>query len=498
MKLRLRVTTVSAREGVIKRMEVRAATVWILVGLAARTAVPARAKSGPELLPSRKSFVEGFLKAAGRSPWPDYRPDGQPLLLEFGGKDGGAAVLVSGSSAPEGFVPIIGLDKPSRRVLWRPGASPAPYVLLPAEPGAAYPRNFMRYHVRDGERANAALSTMLHELFHVHQERTFSPWPIAVVFPYDDAETLASLNIEHLLLSRALSDGDRWLETARDFVALRSERRRSRPETAAAEDSLERLEGIAEYVSLNSAPPEQGASVRESRVTLSLMLKLLHDNRSSRPRYYPSGAALGMLLDRGKLDWKQRVADGMGLFPLLAETLPMSEAESSERLRRVRTSYSFTQVQAESAILLREESDERAKIAAAFTHLGRWLVILRVPSGVERTLSEGVTSPAARFDDGTEISSVQFLSKRFGHGVSLSLRQTAMMETPDVSRDAAIRFPLDAAAVIKLDGVPWVPADVSLKFRSLEIRGKHSDLLLHRPGRIQIRGREMSITWEGN
>lgn len=478
-------------------MKFRVAAVGILLGIAAGSPVPSRALPAPELGPSRKSFIEGFLNAAAQSPWPDYRPDAQPLLIEFEGKDGGAAVLVSGAGAPEGFAPISGLDMPSRRVLWRRGVSPIPYVLLPAEPGAPYPRNFLRYQVRDGEEARSALHTMLHELFHVHQERSFSPRAGSGVALYDNAEALASLNIEHLILSRALSDGDRWRETAKDFVALRGERRRSRPGTIATEDLLERLEGIAEYVSFNSAMPEQGSAARDSRIVRQLMLRLLHENRSSRSRYYPSGAAMAMLLDRGGMDWKQRVAGGAAVFPLLAAMLPMSTVECAARLQRVRASYSFAPLQAEAAHLLREESDERGKIVTAFRKLGRWMVILTAPPGAERTVSNAVTSQSADFDDGTVIAAVQFSSRRFGQSVNLLLRQTAMMEVPHAPRGAAFHFPLEAAAVIKLDGVSWTPSDSSLKFRSLEIKDNHSDLVIRSPGRIRTRGREISVAWEG-
>lgn len=470
--------------------------VWILLGIAAWVPPPVRASPGPELGPSRKAFIDGFLNAAAQSAWPDYRPDAQPLLIEFEGKDGGSAVLVSAAGAPEGFAPVPGLDMPNRRVLWRRGASSAPYVLLPAEPGAPYPRNFNRYQVRDGEGAETALDTMLHELFHWHQNRAFSPWSATGTAPYDDAGALASLTIEHLLLARALSDGARWPETAKDFIALRGARRRARPETIATEDLLERLEGTAQYVNLNSSLPEQGAAARVSRCVNRLMSDLSTANRSARNRYYPSGAAMAMLLDRGERDWKQRVAGGASVFPLLAANLPMSEAESAERVRRVRAVYSFAPLQAESEHLLRDESDERSKILADFKALGRWMVTLTAPPGAERTASYGLSSPTANFDDGWEIHAIEFSSRRFGQSVNLALRQTSVMESLHAPRGDTFRFPLEATAVIKLDGAPWTPSDSSLKFGSLEIEDEHSQLMIRSPGRIRTLGREISVEWE--
>lgn len=366
-----------------------------------------------------------------------------------------------------------------------------------------YPRNLKRYRIRDGEESDSELTVMLHELFHIHQDAVFAETVATDAVPYENAESLASLYIEHLLLARALNDGDQWRQTAKDFIALRSERRRLRPLTVEPEDYLERYEGTACYVELSALPRGQNGAAWRARTILKLMLSLGDNHRSHRPRYYPSGAAMGLLLDRAKMDWKPRVAGGDALFPLLSAALPMTTVESGERLQRVRAAYSLASLRGETAHLLAAESEQRRKALEAFRKLGRWTVRLNAPPGTAITDHVGIDVPQANFDDGTEVAVVRLFSISAGKNLKLDLQRTSMMDSLHVYDHSpkqwtpSIRFPVDADVAIKIDGKPRLPSSTPYEFQSLSIKDEHSDLVLRSPGRVSVRGRELLVEWSG-
>jgi hypothetical protein len=374
---------------------------------------------------------------------------------------------------------------------------------MKAKLGMPYPENFKRYRIREGKESYSTLSVMLHELFHIRQDDTFSDTVASDAVPYDDAESLASLYIEHLLLSRALNDGDRWRETAKDFLVLRNERRRLRPQTVAPEDYQERYEGTASYVELSGAPQGQGEAAWRSRTILKLMIALRGNHRSHRSRYYPSGAAMAMLLDRAKIAWKERVVGGAAIYPLLAAALPMSTVESAERLKRVRATYRLASLSGETVHLLDDESEQRRESQDAFMRLGHLTVILVIPPGTAITDHVCIDLPQANFDDGTEIAAIDFCSVRVKQNLNLDLQKTTIMDSLHVYDRSpkrwtpTIRFPLDAEGMVKLDGISWTPFTASREFKSLEIKDEHSHLVIRSPGRVSVHGRQIAVEWDG-
>lgn len=495
-----------ARAAAIERVNLRISAIWIVIGLAVQTVVPARGEPGSGLGPTRTDFIVKFLRAAERSSWPGYRPDAEPFLIEFDQDgDGGISILVAATDVPKGFAPVPSLDTETRRVLWRTGTSQIADRSMKAKPGSPYPVYFKRYRIQDGKESDAALGVMLHELFHIHQDKTFAETAAADAVPYDDPESLASLYIEHTLLARALNDDLGWREPAMDFLALRNERRRLRPQTIAPEDFHERYEGTAAYFELSGAPRGQGEAVGRSRTILKLMRHLRDNHRSHRSRYYPSGAAMGMLLDRAEAPWKSPVAGGASLFALLSDALPMSTADRAARLKRVRASYRIAALSKGTADILNGETEQRRKSHADFMRLGRWTVTVTAPQGTAVTDHVCVDFPKANFEDGTEIADVEFCSVRIKEDLSLDFRQSAIMDSLHVydrslsskRRTPTIKFPLATAAQITLDGSPWRPADVSRNFKSLTMSDGRSSLVIRSPGRIGVLGREITVAWEG-
>lgn len=111
------------------------------------------------------------------------------------------------------------------------------------------------------------------------------------------------LRLEMRALDRALAGGRDWRTAARNALAFRAERRRLAGDgTAAAEDALERNEGLAEYTGIKVGAGNRATAV--ARVRLGEI--------AERPSYvrafaYATGPAYGQLLDRTGGAWRQAV-----------------------------------------------------------------------------------------------------------------------------------------------------------------------------------------------
>ena len=201
---------------------------------------------------------------------------------------------------------------------------------------------------------------LLHEAFHVHQDR-LAPGKKAdeqsvAHYPLLDATNNALVALEALLLRAAILDRDpaQRRRRAEQFVAVRLLRRAGLDSAAIAYENLnEFAEGTARYVELRfmqlgervTPVPEMYfyngfAGYRgvlrqrlERRLDDLVNVASFSDNRFGnrfgagpmRFRLYDTGAAQALLLDEVAPAWKQRVfAPGVYLTDLLAAALPLS------------------------------------------------------------------------------------------------------------------------------------------------------------------------------
>jgi hypothetical protein len=173
----------------------------------------------------------------------------------------------------------------------------------------------------------------------------------------------------------ARDDTAQTRERREEFLAVRRERWTRRPEDIPLfERPQEVMEGSAQYVQVRSVGlmadlcAASKASLASplacdvfSGATDELYLLSDFEDRLGegvidpvdmpRNRVYPTGAALGMLLDFFNVDWKARVSDAAtspGLAEMLDDRLPMDLARSDSLLARAKERYRYDSLRATS------------------------------------------------------------------------------------------------------------------------------------------------------
>jgi hypothetical protein len=194
----------------------------------------------------------------------------------------------------------------------------------------------------------ALAGTAVHEAFHVFQRANARPdrrfgrgenSALVSRYPVFDARDEAAFALEARLLSEALRATRRTdrVRLAQEFVAAREARHRRLPEEIAQFDRMAELnEGLAEYALLRTSEllaRRDGGRVSRRTLTLADSLRTITGDvsRSVRLRFYSTGPAMAVLLDRmvGP-SWKRRlVEDDLTLQEAVAEAAGLRERERS-------------------------------------------------------------------------------------------------------------------------------------------------------------------------
>lgn len=166
---------------------------------------------------------------------------------------------------------------------------------------------------------------ILHEAFHVFQQLAFPDLPrmdaaslqVMASYPENDPANNAMAIVENRLLARALEGNP---AAAGAFVSMRQHRHRhlvrmNRGDVVVYEQTVEWVEGTPTYVELRAGAPRE-----------ELVARLRTYNQGGRHaayrRFYDTGAAQALLLDRLAPGWQARVgAAGGSLQRLLEESL---------------------------------------------------------------------------------------------------------------------------------------------------------------------------------
>jgi hypothetical protein len=267
--------------------------------------------------------------ALGPRIWPGFRPDTIPTVYVIPRR---AKLLAQWrDTLPTGFLPVPGEASAAwadTRTISFPRGRPIAFLSIDS---AASP--------------GSVLGLAIHEAFHAFQRassrsgRRFGAGENSILvatYPVFDVDNEAAFAFEGRLLARALravSEADAK-EAAREFLAVR-EARQARLDTAVAEfeRAAELNEGLAQYAMLRGlgelaredATRFARAADAEVRQEIALLDSLLVVGpRSVRHRFYATGSAMAMLLDRlADSAWKeqlvredatlqQRLADAIG------------------------------------------------------------------------------------------------------------------------------------------------------------------------------------------
>jgi len=324
--------------------------------------------------------------AAGDAIWPGFDLRKIPIAVY---ERGGEALVVQVRAAPAGFTRL-----PTERVTTPVFHGPATEAMnantsgrLGDEVGAFIQRGSLS----DGLDAHD-INLLFHECGHAYQARAPQGgperWPVedatrVADYPSGDAANNAWGRIEGRLLRAALQAGDEadGRSQAQDFLAVR-ERRRAGLDAAVAtyEQRLELNEGLAEYfgtqavlVAPASLGAEFGAGGGYFRDFVERLARINVAGRGAeRPRFYLTGAAQGLLLDRfAATQWKHDVEErGAPLEVLLATAVGFDAASAAGRVERVAAAEGF------DALLAAEQLASAASLAA---RRGRLFAILAAP-----------------------------------------------------------------------------------------------------------------------
>jgi hypothetical protein len=263
------------------------------------SAAPA-AQSGQRVTPAPAAgsdvfaFVRALDDAASRGVWPGFSPTGVPVALF----DGENTILLRHPSPPPEFSPMPG--RPG--VLIASGRYPAVAGNSTREIGGVRTATVIATPAQSVESTTLAVVEEVFHVFWLARHPSFRPNELArYAYPIKDAENLRRLLAVDEALARALDaasvdEAAAWTAAA---LGIRRERVPKLSEDVRAyESAQETMEGTANYVARVAAgePPARTAErLRKPRPAEGI-----------RWRFYDTGAAFCLLLDRLGPGWQER------------------------------------------------------------------------------------------------------------------------------------------------------------------------------------------------
>lgn len=458
---------------------------------------PSRAtEAGPALTETQLRWVTPLLESvhAARPLWPGYSPLFMPLLLHFEGLSGaqsGISVLLGHPAPPAGFAPVPGLReaamKPSDRL-----PMTASWGLL--EVGGV---SVFSWRVAQGEDSHTRLPTLVHENFHVFQSRGLKEAAAAFASsaawkPSGPGES-ADAMIESGLLAQAVTGPDRDPSAAREFSTMRSVRRRAAPD-ARWEDYQEFQEGMAalvetRFLSEILAGDARGGAVSRDNASVQLLTGFSQPDTGFKRRYYGSGAAMALLLDRRGADWAGRLAQGTPLFNMFLEEFPPLPApeDVASSLRRRHRHGALT-----AALTVHDGESAAARDSLTSLFADKRLLVLALRIHGTREQAGSGNGRLVSYDDGSWGGGADSTEIPWDGTFSLTLLDAATRTTPGTPNIQNILLGSAEEVRVTVDGKP-ASAGAETPFRELGIVSPKVSLRLAAPGVLRRSGRTLSL-----
>jgi hypothetical protein len=271
------------------------------------------------------ALVEQHGPVVGPMIWPGFRPDTIPTLYVIAHR--GKVLVQWRHEWPAGFTVTS-----ERNDI---GVAGSGMVSLPSG-------RFISFMSVDSSMSpGLVLGTSIHEAFHSFERsvmgegRTFGSWENAMLvgtYPVFDVENEAAFALEGRKLRQALEAPtvDAARRRSREFIALRERRQRVLDsEFTEFEKKAELNEGLAQYALIRGlreiarleGGPWEALARHEAAVESALLDSLLFlGQRSVRRRFYATGSAMALVLDRlAGASWKERlVRENLDLQEMLA------------------------------------------------------------------------------------------------------------------------------------------------------------------------------------
>lgn len=481
--------------------------------LACLAAVASPGASALPLNASERAFAAEVLASESRlaSVWPGFTMPKDALLIHFPGR---GSLLIGHPGQPPGFR---ALDDAERRLLGETGPrrlsggddrKPPITTTFSTDFDLGGVKTFVLVY-DPGRELREQLSLLHHESFHQLQLRDFSHGAGARErHPAETPELVALRRVEAQLLLRAMGDPEGFIELTRSFIAVREERYSRAPAgTREWEDAFERHEGLAEYAGQRAAlPPGIGPASAAAALAPNLSVPLFAGSEAGREGtmyFYGTGAAQALLLDRLRAPWKERAAGGQGPFAALEDAFPVSDASS--RAKRALAEAGWESLTAWERTRGGQTAQAGVETDVSFEAAAGLRLVLRSweTRGVNGLSTSG--SPPRSIPGGTLYPSLSAAELSGIKGLHATFRDTSVLQRSGKDARPSGRmtavYPTEFVAILGdkpdielvLDGQRRNPPPNETAFSRLVLRTPKATVEARRPGRIHLKGSELSI-----
>ncbi len=475
--------------------------------------------------------VVTVFKASRDSVWPGYDLSLQPFLVY---RPGQWAVVLNPPGPIEGYQPYPeSWPRLGAPALLHQGATPGlvgqlefDFPVGPVTMVAVPLADDLRGQAR--ARARSLFAFVVHEAFHQFQRSAFREVnePSEEQYPILDPANSARAALEVHILEDAVRAVERQdLAASRRLAGLFLAQRRFRWEQASPlvrefERAKELSEGTAKYVETRLVanvavicrtgrftdpyvcPSFQAVTVPgylqadfESRLTDGA----LSPADVPRNRIYPTGAAMGVLLDFFGVEWKLKAAnlpDSSTLADLLALSFPLPASRLASLRKAAERRYDLPQLQRHTQTLIDAYVREADDAIRAFEAQAGSRVEVRLPAaGTSRSRS----STAKRWvvDSGRRVFGSEFLAytlRRPEHQVFLAVERKAVLDDLVPQGERRVAFFVTSVESIRVDSTPLAVTSVGdYRFEGLSIRGAGFSLDVRVPGTLNLSAGRVAV-----
>ena len=419
--------------------------------------------------------------------WPGYSIFAQPVLLYEAGV---RSFLIAHPNPPAGYNAVLS----SPQMVFEK-QSPIPDLNFPFQFHRQVNKiDTFAYRYPSGDKPDRDVSIIIHERFHVYQEKGFAPFTHNQRTSEPDAEDLALAALEQKALKSALQTADPAGSSryARQFLAVRAERYARQPDSCDTEIDEERSEGMAEYIeqTLMGRPdvaPRPGGVIPLINGMLDQFPQI---DDMAKHRYYATGMAQGLLLDRAEGDaWKERVAAGASLRDMLALAYPESPAEGGSLLSQAKAEHGYTELLRTGTQVAGDFQSLKARAISEYENSPgiEWKV--PVPWDKEINFGYSGSNPEFRLNDMETLMPHLRILDVTGRVFTLHF------ENRPAVLGSGVRFHAAASATLLLDGAVLPLSDGSYPFNTLSLNEASLNLSIAKPGTLTITGRKAVISY---
>ena len=348
------------------------------------------------------------------------------------------------------------------------------------------------YSMNHGGGADFSLFTFVHERFHIHQFRFFENLNEANQSYYADhhqLDNLAMMELELRLLTQYLLSSEVEKELyLKQFCAV-NETRRSRLKVPSVrwEDHQQRMEGMADYVSLKTF---QVFDHLENFNVEAKLLEMRARKKSSslyqditRGRHYFVGAVIGFALDFCHIhEWKKSVSQGTkSLAQLLMEAYPMTTYEKQIYLAKAIDEFDYRSIKETLREKILEEKKALGDLKETFAEQEG--VVVSVSRPHQHSTSGGRYKKSYHFEKTKvfieEISTAMSLDQQW----KLSFDSVPLIFEDNQGNRT---FKMEAESQFILNERVMALSDIKrpIHFSSLSFKSQHSELKTTQPGVI--------------